>query len=75
MLKSCIFIKNEFIQRYFSRIFAFFRGSLNFFGDWVNVYLMKHLLMSALVDWYISVITALFSNGQNTLEQLTVCKC
>ena len=42
--------------------FAIFRDSLQFFGNWVNTYLVKHLLMTASAcSRFINVITALLS--------------
>ena len=42
--------------------FAIFRDSLQFFGNWVNTYLVKHLLMTASArSRFIDVIRALLS--------------
>ena len=62
MLKNCIFIKSEFIQRYFSRILLL--------SGIPYTYLAEHLLMTASVcSWFINVRTALFfGKNKNTLQ-------
>ena len=63
-MKNYIVIKNEIIQRYFSR--NFFKGILTIFGDWANTCLAKHLLIRASVrSWFFNVSTAMFWKEQN----------
>ena len=63
MLKNCIFIKSEFIQRYFSRILLLSRIPYT--------YLAEHLLMTASVcSWFINVRTALFFGMNKTLSDI-----
>ena len=61
MLKNSIFIKSEFIQRYFSGILLL---------SWIRyTYLLEHLLMTASVcSWFINVRTELFFGMNKTLS-------
>ena len=63
MLKNCIFIKSEFIQRYFSRILLL--------SEIPYTYLAEHLLMTASTcSWFINVRTALFFGMNKTLSDI-----
>ena len=63
MLKKCIFIKSEFIQRYFSRILLL--------SEIPYTYLAEHLLMTASTcSWFINVRTALFFGMNKTLSDI-----
>ena len=63
MLKNCIFIKSEFIQRYFLRI-------LLLSGILYN-YLAEHLLMTASAgSWFINARTALIFGMNKTLSDI-----
>ena len=63
MLKNCIFIKSEFIQRYFSRILLL--SGIPF------TYLTEHLLMTASTySWFKNVRKALFFGMNKTLSDI-----
>ena len=63
MLKNCIFIKYEFIQKYFSRILLL--------SGIPYTYLAEHLLMTAFTcSWFINVRTALFFGMNKTLPDI-----
>ena len=63
MLKNSIFIKSEFIQRYFSRILLLAGIPYTKF--------VEHLLMAASVcSWFINVRTALFFGINKTLSDI-----
>ena len=67
MLKNCIFIKAEFIQKYFSMILLL--------SGIPYTYLAEHLLMAASVcGWFINVRTALFlertKHSQNKTQNI-----
>ena len=63
MLKNCIFIKSEFIQRYFSRILLL--------SGIPYTYLTEHHLMTASTcSWFINVRKALFFGMNKTLSDI-----